>query len=302
MFYRPQKEIPKTRIAVPSRLDAILFEYGLSKDPGVDLTVAPPREIPRLLQDGIVECALVPSVMYFQGDYLIVPDVSVSTFNELSTEILVSKTPLQDVRSVAFPRQPDTARTIIEISLRELFPEIPYRFEIGTGNPFKDLEKVDATVISGEGALGVPSDIKHYNIGEFWVRLTELPAVFYLWLVPAELPVAAREKAYAHVMLAKKTGLAQSDKVVRFARERVTLNKYKMIEYLTVEIDYDLFSKQVKSLDELCLLMVDYRLIPEDKKKPLEFATVRSHVSVFEEIFGVPEEGIEDVLLDWSEE
>ena len=298
----PTKDVSKIRIAVPSRLDAILFEYALRKDKDVDLTVAPPREVPGLLQDGIVDCALVPSVMYFQGDYLIVPDAAVSTFYQLSTELLVSRISLQDVRSVAVPRQPDTARAILEIALRELFPEIPYKFEIGTGNPFKDLDRVDAAVISGEGALGVPRDFKHYNIGEFWVRLTELPAVFYLWLVPAGLPVATRERAYAHVMRAKKTGLAQSDKVVVFARDRVTLNRYKMIEYLTVEIDYDLFSKQVKSLGELCDYLVDYRLIPEEKKKPLEFATSRSHVSVFDEIFGGAEEGIEDVMLDWSEE
>ncbi len=292
----------KVRIAVPSRLDAVLYEYALKKDSGVDLTLAHPREVPGLLRDGIADCALVPAVMYFQGDYLIVPDAAISTFTELSTEILVSRIPLQEVKSVAVPRQPDTARTILEISLRELFPEVPYKFEIGKGNPFKDLEKVDAALISGEGALGVPPTFKRYNIGEFWVRLVELPAVFYLWLVPADSPAELRERAYAHVLRAKKTGLANSDKVVQYARERVTLNKYKMIEYLTVEIDYDLFSKQVKSLEEMCQLMVDYRLIPEEKQKPLEFATARSHVSVFEEVFGVSEDGIEDVLLDWDDE
>jgi len=290
----------KIKIAVPARLDAILFEYSLKKMKDIELTIAPAREIPRLLHDRKVDCALVPSVMYFQGDYEIVPDAAISTFFEIGTEILVSSKPLAEMRSVAFSRMPDTSRVILEVALRELFPEIPYRFEIGTGNPFKDLESCDATVVTGEGAFGLPDDYHLYNVGEFWVRLTELPAVFYLWLVPAELPVPAKQRAYAHVMLAKKTGLAKIDKVVRLAQERVTLNRYRMIEYLTVELDYDLFIKQVKSLDLLGEYMSGFKLIQEEKRRDLVFATQRSHVSVFEEVFGAGDVSIDDIVLDFD--
>jgi len=238
--------------------------------------------------------------MYFQGDYEIVPDAAISTFFEIGTEILVSSKPLAEMRSVAFSRMPDTSRVILEVALRELFPEIPYRFEIGTGNPFKDLESCDASVVTGEGAFGLPDDYHLYNVGEFWVRLTELPAVFYLWLVPAELPVPAKQRAYAHVMLAKKTGLAKIDKVVRLAQERVTLNRYRMIEYLTVELDYDLFIKQVKSLKILGEYMSSFKLIQEEKRRDLVFATQRSHVSVFEEVFGAGDVSIDDIVLDFD--
>jgi predicted solute-binding protein len=290
----------RIRIAIPVRLDAVLFEYGLAMDRGVDVTIAPVRDVPRLLHERAVDCALVPSVMYFQGDYLIVPDAAISTFMHMSTELLVSRLKLDEVRSVAFPRQPDTSRTILEIALRELFPEVPYRFEIGTGNPFSDLEKCDAAVVTGEGAFGLPNDLRKYDIGEFWVRLTELPAVFYLWLTPAELSETRRERAYAHIIKAKKTGLAQSDKVLRFAQNRITLNRYRLIEYLTVDIDYDLFSRQVKSLKALSDYMASYKLIKEGNQKGIEFASRRNHISIFEELLGKDEESADDVVQDWT--
>ena len=290
----------RIKIALPARLDAILYEYGLAKDRDVDLTVAPVREVPRLLHERAVDCALVPAVMYFQGDYLIVPDAAISTFMYLGTEILASRLKLDEVRSVAFQRQPDTARTILEIALRELFPEIPYRFEIGTGNPLSDLERCDAAVVTGEGAFGLPQDLRRYDVSEFWVRLTELPAVFYLWLTPADLSEDRRERAYAHVIKAKKTGLAQSDKVVRFAQTRITLSKYRLIEFLTVDVDYDLFSRQVKSLRALGDYMASYKLIPDEKHRDIEFASRRNHVSIFEEMLGVDAETADDVILDWT--
>lgn len=301
MSYR-DKQLEPVRIALPSRLDAVMFEYGLLKDKAVELHLAPTKDIPRMLFERKVDCALVPSVMYFQGEYLIVPDVSISTFFRMSTEVLVSSKPLPDVRSVALPRQPDTSRVILEIALRELFPETPFKFEIGTGNPYKDLENCDAAVVSGEGALGIPDNMRKNNIGEFWVRLTDLPAVFYLWLTHADYHKSKLEAIYAHVMLAKKTGINQSDRVIRFARERVTLNKYKLIEYLTVEIDYDLFSQQIKSLRLLGDYLKTYKLIPEGKSTELKYATERSHVSVFESIFGTTTQSIDDLVIDWQTE
>jgi predicted solute-binding protein len=286
----------KVKIALPHRLDAILFEYGLAKDNDVELVVDLPHRAADLLAHRVVDCALVPSVMYFQGDYMIVPDVAVSTYVQMGSELLVSKKPLPEVRSVAFPNQPDTSRTMLEIALRELFPEIPYRFEIGVGNPHTDLERCDGAVISGEGAFGLPEGLHKYDVGEFWVRITELPAVFSLFLVSADMPLERRNEIYARVIKAKQTGLAQSDKVVRMAQERVTLNRYRLIEYLTVNLDYDLFSRQVKSLKLLGEYMADYKLIPDDRRKELEFATHRSHVSLFEEVFGVGT--AEDASLD----
>ncbi len=295
-----QESTDLVRIAIPARLDAVLFEYALRMNKRVELLIAPPRDIPRLLFERKVDCALVPSVMYFQGDYLIIPDVSISTFYRMTTEVLVSSKQLIDVRSVALPRQPDSSRTILEIALRELFPELPYRFEIGTGNPYKDLENCDASVVSGEGALGIPDNLRKNNIGEIWVRMTDLPAVFYLWLTHADFPRKKLEEIYAHIILAKKTGLAQADRVMRYARDRVTLNKYKLIEYLTVQIDYDLFSQQVKSLRLLGDYMQTYKLIPEGRDVELKYATARSHVSIFESIFGATTESIDDLVIDWQ--
>lgn len=289
----------KLKVAIPHRIDAILFEHGFRGADNVEVTLVPPREIPRLLHEREVDAALAPSVMFFQGDYVIIPDAAISTFHRIGTELLVSRCKLEEVRSIAFMRQPDTSRTILEIVLRELFPEVPFKFEIGTGNPLRDLEKCDAAAISGSGAWGLAADIRTYDVGEFWVRLTELPAVFSLWLSPKELSEERRLEASKQVMEAKKRGLREIDRVVKLARERVTLSKYRLIEYLTLNVDYDLFSRQVKSLKLLGKMMQEYRLLPKGKEIDLEFATRRTHVSLFTEVFGRGDnEGVDDLLFE----
>jgi chorismate dehydratase len=138
-----------------------------------------PTELNRRLLDGELDLAPISSIEYARNaDSLrILPRMCVSSEGAVDSIQLVSKKPLEQVRSVAVT--PESATSVVLTKV--LLPEAGH---VPLG------EDADAKLLIGDAALksAFEDPTPHYDLGRLWLERTGLPMVFAVWAAPE--PVA----------------------------------------------------------------------------------------------------------------
>jgi chorismate dehydratase len=144
--------------------------YGLEAD--VEEVVGVPTELNRMLLDGDIDVAPIPSIEYARNaDRLrILPRLCVSSEGAVESIQLVTRVRLGQVRSVAVT--PESATSVVLV--RILLPNaeiVPLGFE------------ADATLLIGDAALrsAFEDPTPHHDLGRLWLDKTGLPMVFAVW-------------------------------------------------------------------------------------------------------------------------
>jgi chorismate dehydratase len=134
-----------------------------------------PTELNRKLIGGELDLAAISSVEYARhADTLrILPRLCVSSEGAVESIQLVSKTPLERVRTIAV-----TPESATSVSLtRVLFPDAEHV-------PLE--EEAEAKLLIGDAALrsAFEDPTPHYDLGKLWLERTGLPMVFAVWAAP----------------------------------------------------------------------------------------------------------------------
>jgi chorismate dehydratase len=151
--------------------------YGLEAD--VEEVTGVPTELSRMLLDGEIDLAPIPSIEYARNaDKLrILPRLCVSSEGAVDSIQLVARVPFGQIRSVAVTHESATSVVLVRILLphAEL---VPLDFE------------ADAKLLIGDAALrsAFEDPTPHYDLGRLWLERTGLPMVFAVWACPE--PVA----------------------------------------------------------------------------------------------------------------
>ena len=147
--------------------------YGLEAD--VEEVPGVPTELSRMLLDGEIDIAPIPSIEYARNaDRLrILPRVCVSSEGAIDSIQLVTRMPFGQVRSVAVT--PESATSVV--LTRILLPKaeiVPLGME------------ADATLLIGDAALrsAFEDPTPHFDLGKLWLERTGLPMVFAVWAAP----------------------------------------------------------------------------------------------------------------------
>jgi len=147
--------------------------YELNAD--VEEVSGVPTELSRMLLDGEVDIAAIPSIEYARNaDRLrILPRLCVSSEGAVDSIQLVTSIPFGQVRSVAVT--PESATSVVLV--RVLLPTaeiVPLGFD------------ADATLLIGDAALrsAFEDPTPHYDLGRLWLERTGLPMVFAVWAAP----------------------------------------------------------------------------------------------------------------------
>jgi len=147
--------------------------YELNAD--VEEVTGVPTELSRMLLDGEVDIAAIPSIEYARNaDRLrILPRLCVSSEGAVDSIQLVTTIPFGQVRSVAVT--PESATSVVLV--RVLLPDaeiVPLGFD------------ADATLLIGDAALrsAFENPTPHYDLGRLWLERTGLPMVFAVWAAP----------------------------------------------------------------------------------------------------------------------
>src|SRR3954466_1646451 len=144
-------------------------------DATVDEVVGVPTELNRKLVAGELDVAPISSIEYARNaDTLrLLPRLCVSSDGAVESIQLISKTPLERIRTVAVT--PESATSVV--LTRVLFPEAEL---VPLG------EAAEAKLLIGDAALksAFEDPTPHHDLGRLWQERTGLPMVFAVWACP----------------------------------------------------------------------------------------------------------------------
>src|SRR3954471_20290510 len=144
-------------------------------DATVDEVVGVPTDLKRQLVAGGPALGPVSSIEYARNaDTLrLLPRLCVSSDGAVESIQLISKTPLERIRSVAVT--PESATSVV--LTRVLFPDAE---QVPLG------EEAEARLLIGDAALrsAFEDPTPHHDLGRLWQERTGLPMVFAVWAAP----------------------------------------------------------------------------------------------------------------------
>jgi chorismate dehydratase len=181
--------------------------YGLDAD--IDEVEGVPTELNRMLLDGEIDVAPIPSIEYARNaDRLrLLPRLCVSSEGAIDSIQLVTRLSFGQVRTVAVT--PESATSVVLV--RILLPKaeiVPLGID------------ADATLLIGDAALrsAFEDPTPHYDLGRLWLERTGLPMVFAVWA--ATEPVVDGLIDLEHTLVASvRLARAEPERLARLASD-----------------------------------------------------------------------------------
>src|SRR5271157_5214 len=220
------------------------FEHG-ETGRQFDVSYTLPSACAHALADGTADIGIIPAAAYAQIPGLqVLPEGAIASRRAVRSILLVSRVPVEKIRTVALDTSSMTSVALIKILFekwlgggRTFFPMAP--------NVEKMLAAHEAALVIGDPALKV--DRSRYltlDLAEQWIRRTGKPFVFAFWAIRG---VALREADPALDLAAifrdsRDHGLQPSN-LNQIAREwapRLGLSEADIRAYLTENIHYQL--------------------------------------------------------------
>jgi chorismate dehydratase len=235
------------------------FEHGAA---GLDFDISYtlPSTCAAELQAGKADIGIIPAAAYTQiPDLAILPGIAIAARRPVRSILLVSKVPIEKIRSVALDTSSMTSVALTKILFERW---------LGSGRTFTpmapDLDAMlrehDAGLVIGDTALQV--DRTRYltvDLAEEWIRFTGKPFVFAFWAVRRAALASGSPDLAAIFQASRDHGLepANLDSIAKEWSGRLVLSEADVRTYLTENIHYQ--------LDRGCLegLQIFYRYAEE---------------------------------------
>jgi len=237
------------------------FEHG-EAGRKFDISYTLPSSCARALAEGNADIGIIPAAAYTQILGLqVLPDVAIASKRAVRSILLVSRIPLDQVRTVALDTSSMTSVALTKIVFEKWLGGAR-RFVSMAPDLGKMLTECDAGLVIGDPALQIDRSRYHtVDLAEEWIRRTGKPFVFAFWAVRGD---ALREADPALELAAefresRDHGLlpASLDQIGREWGPRLGLSEADVRAYLTENIHYQ--------LDGACLdgLQLFYRYAAE---------------------------------------
>lgn len=238
------------RIGTVPFLVARPLAWGLEHHDEVELTLAPPSELGRLLRAGELDVALASSVLVTDHPELeFWTDGPVIASRGPVRSVLVLLRPgmaASKVRSLALDPASRSGRALAQVILREVHHAAPLCAEADpefalNGSSF------DAVQVIGDRALQLSqrfADWQILDLGEEWLNWTGLPFVFAGWIAREGFEV---EQVASILRASSVDGLEQRDRLVPEAVALLGHDENFMRRYLFKDLVYTLSPDDVRS-------------------------------------------------------
>ena len=158
-----------------------------------------PTQLNRLLLDGEIDVAPISSIEYARNaDRLkLLPQLCVSAEGAVDSIQLITRKPLEQVRSVAVT--PESATSVVLT-----------RVLLGSVDLVPLDQPADAKMLIGDAALhsAFEDPTPHYDLGRLWQERTGLPMVFAVWACREGVDQGLEELERAHL---RALALARSE-------------------------------------------------------------------------------------------
>jgi len=226
---------------------------------GYEFVTGEPAALNAMLAAGGVDVSSSSSVEYARhaGEYLIVPEISISSVGEVGSILLFSKVAMQELggKDIAVSSASATSTVLLKVLLKKrygldarLVPHIPELPGM--------LEGRQAALLIGDEALKEragadgTAGLFIYDLGGLWHEFTGLPFVYALWMIREDssqrLPGLARRFA-ADIAKARVVAESSFEAIARVSPERIWLGEQGLLDYWRA-MSYGLGDAHVKGL------------------------------------------------------
>ena len=251
------------------------FEHGAPR-PDFRLEYTLPSACAEQLRAGAADVGIIPVAAYHGiPDLVVIPGVAIATKGTVRSIVLVSKVPLDAIRTVAADTSSRTSVLLARLLFRkwhggdrEFIPMSPDLDAM--------LASCDAALLIGDPALTVSrSQYLIYDLAEEWRRRTAKPFVFAFWAVRRQALAQAPPDLARIFQQSRDHGLEPAN-LAQLGREwapRVGLSEAEVVRYLTQNIDYSLDAENLAGMELFFRYATEAGLLPQARS--IEFLAKR---------------------------
>lgn len=249
------------------------FEHG-SAAAQFDIEYTLPSSCAGALRNGSADIGIIPAAAYVTiPDLVILPGVAIAAQRAVRSILLVSKVPLEKIRTVALDTSSMTSVALTKVIFAKWLGGVRAYTAMA---PKLDemLREHDAGLLIGDPALQVNRARYHtYDLAEEWIRLTGKPFVFAFWAVrKAALQDAPPDLDLASIFQQSRNHGLEGDSLDEIAKTwgpQLHLSAPEVKSYLTQNIYYYLDSGCLQGLRLFYRYAAQTGALP--KAPPLEF-------------------------------
>jgi chorismate dehydratase len=295
------RPVTKLRISIVQYLNTAPLVWSFTNGPlhgKYDLSFTVPSQCSEDLRTGRADVAIIPAIEYQRiDDLVILPDMAIASKKRVRSLLIISKKPIEQVKSFALDRSSRSTQALTRILCAEKWGIAPEFFE-ATPDLAEMLEQADAALLIGDPALrislGVEKDshagaegqticpaatlgitsselLYVYDVVSEWRSLTELPAVLAVWAARRDV---ATPGVTADFLASRDFGLSHIPEISNDASIDLELPAPAIETYLRRNIDFSLDSENRRGLDLYYRHAARLGLIP--KAKSIEWAEMKA--------------------------
>lgn len=255
------------------------FEHGTA-GADFDISYTVPSSCAAALQAGTADIGIIPAAAYTQiPDLVILPNVAIAARRAVRSILLISKLPLNQIRSIALDSSSMTSVALTKVLFERW---------LGGGRTFTSmapnlevmLSGHDACMVIGDTALRVErSRYQTFDLAEEWIRFTGKPFVFAFWAVRRTALENCTQNLAAVFQASAEHGL-QPESVAHIAREwapQLGISEAEIRQYLTENIHYQLDPGCIEGLQLFYRYAQELGVLPA--APPLQFVEVAKLVN-----------------------
>jgi chorismate dehydratase len=242
----------KARITAVSYLNTLPFVYGINHfldNELYDLSLDVPSECSRKILENEADFGLLPvAVLPFLKGKIEIMDYCIAAYGEVQSVLLVSRVPLQQIKTVFLDSDSRTSVMLVRILSEKYWrisPEWIDNSKLNAGIA------AESAVVIGDKAFRFQKEYPYcYDLAAEWKKMTGLPFVFAVWVAHKGYDIQIREK----LDYALESGINNIDKTVEEYLQQNTI-EINLKYYLTNNIHFRLQENYRKGLENFLRLL-----------------------------------------------
>lgn len=246
------------------------LDHGLVPE-WIEMIEGPPAVLNGMVQNRRLDISPVSSAFYGMNhkELLILPDLSISSHEEVLSVILMSDYPIEELDGKIIVLTQDSATSSALVKLIATQRKVCPKFITKRLRTLDDLpDEVDAAMIIGDAAMTQPWEERfkyRIDLGKLWRDTTGLPFVFALWVVRKESAHTRHDDIKDALDLfyrSRKEGYDHIDEVIASGAGKLGLDLSYVRRYFEL-LHCDLDPLKVKALDYFFLSLYENSILPE---------------------------------------
>lgn len=212
-----------------------------------EIEYTPPSTLSQMLFEKKLDLGLVPAADLLRQNYRVVPNISISSYGKVDSVILLAKSAIKELRTVAVDARSRSSAALLRIIL-EVFYKLSPTYLLREPNE-RFLVGVDGGMLIGNTGLKLkyfpPAGYRVFDLGEVWTKETGLPFVYAVYAVNDGVCLGKNLKALDS---AKSMGMKVVKEIAKIESEKVGLSEEVCLRYMTERIRYDLGEKEIDGI------------------------------------------------------